>query len=49
MGSRSYSPGPLGSSEVALRSFARRMRELIPESRLDRAPSPGWRSGRKSP
>ena len=48
MASRSYSPGPLGSSEVALRSFARRMRELIPESRLDRAPSPGWRSGRKS-
>ena len=49
MGSRSYSPGPLGSSEVALRSFARRMRELIPESRLERAPSPGWRTGRKSP
>ncbi len=49
MGSRSYSPGPLGSSEVALRSFARRMRELIPESRLNRAPGAGWRTGRKSP
>jgi phenylpropionate dioxygenase-like ring-hydroxylating dioxygenase large terminal subunit len=42
MGSRSFTPGPLGRSEVSLRSFARRMRELIPESRLDRAPSPGW-------
>ncbi|HWX79692.1 MAG TPA: aromatic ring-hydroxylating dioxygenase subunit alpha [Steroidobacteraceae bacterium] len=49
MGSRSYSPGPLGSSEVALRSFARRIRELIPESRMNRAPGAGWRSGRKSP
>jgi phenylpropionate dioxygenase-like ring-hydroxylating dioxygenase large terminal subunit len=45
MGSRSYSPGPLGSNEVSLRSFARRMRELIPESRLEHAPSPGWRTG----
>ena len=44
MGSRSYSPGPLGHNEVGLRGFARRMRELIPESRLERAPSPGWRT-----
>jgi phenylpropionate dioxygenase-like ring-hydroxylating dioxygenase large terminal subunit len=42
MGSRSYTPGPLGRTEVSLRSFAHRIRELIPESRLDRAPSPGW-------
>jgi phenylpropionate dioxygenase-like ring-hydroxylating dioxygenase large terminal subunit len=42
MGSRSYAPGPLGKNEVALRSFAQRMRELIPESRLDRAPAAGW-------
>jgi carnitine monooxygenase subunit len=42
MGSRSYTPGPLGRTEVGLRSFARRMRDLIPESRLDRAPAPGW-------
>jgi phenylpropionate dioxygenase-like ring-hydroxylating dioxygenase large terminal subunit len=42
MGSRSYAPGPLGRTEVSLRSFARRMRELIPESRLDRAPGAGW-------
>jgi phenylpropionate dioxygenase-like ring-hydroxylating dioxygenase large terminal subunit len=44
MGSRSYSPGPLGRNEVALRSFARRMRELIPESRLERAPPAGWQA-----
>jgi carnitine monooxygenase subunit len=44
MGSRSYSPGPLGNNEVSLRSFARRMRELIPESRLEHAPKPGWRT-----
>ena len=45
MGSRSYSPGPLGRNEVSLRSFAVRMRELIPESRLERAPAPGWHQG----
>ena len=42
MGSRSYTPGPLGRAEVSLRSFARRMRDLIPESRLESAPSAGW-------
>jgi phenylpropionate dioxygenase-like ring-hydroxylating dioxygenase large terminal subunit len=42
MGSRSYSPGPLGRNEVSLRGFAHRMRGLIPESRLDRAPAAGW-------
>jgi phenylpropionate dioxygenase-like ring-hydroxylating dioxygenase large terminal subunit len=45
MGSRSFSPGPLGTGEVALRSFGRRMRDLIPESRLDRSPGAGWRTG----
>ena len=49
MGSRSYSPGPLGNNEVALRSFARRMRELIPESRLACAPSAGWRTAGDPP
>jgi carnitine monooxygenase subunit len=44
MGSRSYTPGPLGRTEVSLRSFARRMRELIPESRLNEAPLPGWQA-----
>jgi phenylpropionate dioxygenase-like ring-hydroxylating dioxygenase large terminal subunit len=43
MHSRSYSPGPLGRNEVSLRSFARRLRELIPQSRLPRPPAPGWR------
>jgi phenylpropionate dioxygenase-like ring-hydroxylating dioxygenase large terminal subunit len=42
MGSRSYTAGPLGRGEVSLRSFARRMRELIPESCLETAPAPGW-------
>jgi phenylpropionate dioxygenase-like ring-hydroxylating dioxygenase large terminal subunit len=33
MNSSSYSTGPLGESEVCLRSFARQVRALIPESR----------------
>ena len=49
MGSRSYSPGPLGNNEVSLRSFARRMRELIPESRLEHAPPAGWRTAGRVP
>src|SRR5271154_1937051 len=44
MGSRSYSPGPLGHNEVSLRSFARRMREVIPESSLEHSPGAGWSS-----
>ncbi len=42
MHSRSYRPGPLGRNEVSLRSFAQRMRELLPESKLERAPAAGW-------
>ncbi|HEY1891008.1 MAG TPA: aromatic ring-hydroxylating dioxygenase subunit alpha [Steroidobacteraceae bacterium] len=42
MGADGYTPGPLGKGEVCLRSFARRMRGLIPESRLSRAPGRGW-------
>jgi phenylpropionate dioxygenase-like ring-hydroxylating dioxygenase large terminal subunit len=42
MGSRSYTPGPLGRNEVGLRSFARRLREVIPESNLETAPAAGW-------
>jgi carnitine monooxygenase subunit len=38
MGSRSYAPGPLGESEVCLRSFARKLRALIPESRQSAPP-----------
>jgi phenylpropionate dioxygenase-like ring-hydroxylating dioxygenase large terminal subunit len=36
MRSSSYTVGPLSENEVCLRSFARRMRGLIPESRLSR-------------
>jgi len=42
MQSPSYRPGPLGTSEVCLRSFARKLRKLIPEARLDSPPPPGW-------
>jgi carnitine monooxygenase subunit len=42
MGSSSYEVGPLGESEVCLRNFARKLRTLIPEARLRRAPAPGW-------
>jgi phenylpropionate dioxygenase-like ring-hydroxylating dioxygenase large terminal subunit len=42
MASRSYTVGPLGDSEVSLKSFGRRIRELIPEARLHTAPPAGW-------
>jgi carnitine monooxygenase subunit len=42
MASDAYTVGPLGESEVCLKSFARRMRDLIPESRAPRAPGRGW-------
>ena len=42
MGSPSYIPGPLGTSEVCLRSFAQKLRRLIPEACLERAPLPNW-------
>ena len=45
MGSAHYIAGPLGTSEVSLRSFAQKLRRLIPEARLERAPSPGWSRG----
>jgi carnitine monooxygenase subunit len=38
MQSRSYQPGPLGESEVCLRSFARKLRTLIPEARFETPP-----------
>ena len=42
MASAAHRPGPLGASEVCLRSFARKLRRLIPEAGLDRPPPPGW-------
>ena len=38
MQSPAYAPGPLGTSEVCLRSFAQKLRRLIPEARLPEAP-----------
>jgi len=45
MASPTYLPGPLGKSEVCLRSFSRKLRRLIPEARLERPPAPGWTRG----
>ena len=45
MASSSYSSGPLSDGEVCLRSFARRMRSLIPASQLPQAPARGWSHG----
>lgn len=42
MASRSYVAGPLGLGEVCLRSFADKLRRLIPEARLHRPPAAGW-------
>ena len=42
MGSPNYIAGPLGTSEVCLRSFSQKLRRFIPEARLDRPPPPGW-------
>lgn len=42
MESGSYTAGPIGRSEVCLRNFAGRIRGLIPEARLHRAPVAGW-------
>jgi phenylpropionate dioxygenase-like ring-hydroxylating dioxygenase large terminal subunit len=42
MQSPEYVAGPLGTSEVCLRSFAQKLRRLIPEARLDSPPPPGW-------
>ena len=38
----STGPARSATSEVCLRSFARKLRRLIPEARLDRPPPPGW-------
>jgi len=41
MASSLYTPGPLGESEVCVRSFARKLRRLIPETRQP-APPARW-------
>jgi phenylpropionate dioxygenase-like ring-hydroxylating dioxygenase large terminal subunit len=45
MASRAYTPGPLGKSEVCLKSFARKLRRLIPEANLHQPPASGWSRG----
>ncbi|HSO74588.1 MAG TPA: aromatic ring-hydroxylating dioxygenase subunit alpha [Blastocatellia bacterium] len=46
MASSSFTRGPLGESEMCLRSSCRRMRALIPEARLQSPPAAGWSQGR---
>jgi phenylpropionate dioxygenase-like ring-hydroxylating dioxygenase large terminal subunit len=42
MQSPAYEAGPLGTSEVCLRSFAQRLRAMVPEARLPKPPAAGW-------
>jgi phenylpropionate dioxygenase-like ring-hydroxylating dioxygenase large terminal subunit len=42
MQSPTYKAGPLGTSEVCLRSFAKKLRRMIPEARHESPPPPGW-------
>ena len=42
MESAYYRPGPLGESEVCLRSFARKLRRIIPETKGEAPPPNGW-------
>ncbi|HET9427588.1 MAG TPA: aromatic ring-hydroxylating dioxygenase subunit alpha [Allosphingosinicella sp.] len=42
MESAFYRPGPLGESEVCLRSFAHKLRRIIPEVRRQAPPPSGW-------
>jgi phenylpropionate dioxygenase-like ring-hydroxylating dioxygenase large terminal subunit len=42
MASRTYAAGPIGASEVCLRSFAKKIRALVPEARLPTPPPAGW-------
>jgi phenylpropionate dioxygenase-like ring-hydroxylating dioxygenase large terminal subunit len=46
MGSSGYTVGPLGESEVCLRSFGRRMRALLPECYEHSQPPKGWSARR---
>lgn len=42
MASHTFSMGPLSDKEVCLRHFCKRVRETIPEARLEHQPPPGW-------
>ena len=42
MMSSTFTHGPLGESEVCLRSFGRKVRALIPEARQHSPPASGW-------
>ena len=42
MASSSFSVGHLSETEVCLRSFAAKLRRVIPEARLHSPPAPGW-------
>jgi len=42
MQSPAYVAGPLGTSEVCLRSFASKLRRMIPEARQESPPPAGW-------
>jgi phenylpropionate dioxygenase-like ring-hydroxylating dioxygenase large terminal subunit len=42
MQSPAYEAGPLGTSEVCLRSFARKLRRMVPQARLPSPPAAGW-------
>ncbi|MBW0008361.1 MAG: aromatic ring-hydroxylating dioxygenase subunit alpha [Sphingomonas sp.] len=42
MQSPTYQAGPLGTSEVCLRSFSKKLRKMIPEARLESPPPAGW-------
>jgi len=42
MASKSYGTGPIATSEVCLRSFAKKIRALIPEARQPFQPVQGW-------
>jgi len=49
MASESYRVGPLAAGEVALRSFGRRLRALIPECNDAAAPPAGWSRHSRAP
>ncbi|MEQ1497561.1 MAG: aromatic ring-hydroxylating dioxygenase subunit alpha [Novosphingobium sp.] len=48
MASKSYGTGPIATSEVCLRSFAKKIRALIPQARQPFAPKPGWSTHKQS-